>query len=173
MRKSFYNYVSGHEKALILRCLESDSLNEGMVQDLCDIFSDCGVAKLPTFYNIQQVILEAAEKVFIQKPYFPLKSIQTGLGEFWKPVTLSQIDYLWNMTAPTLLNISSNMDFTRFKSRAEERVASYLQRYINSSSPYNLELLLQLCTGCTTADHNENICEPRQLLLEYCLKDML
>ena len=75
---------------------------------------DCGVAKLPTVYNIQQVILEAAKKVFIQKPYFTLKSIQTGLGEFWKPVTLSQIDGLWNMTAPTPLNILSNMDFTGF-----------------------------------------------------------
>ena len=142
LRESFYNYVSGHEKALILRCLESDSLTEGMVQDLCDIFSDCDVAKLPTIYNIQQVILEAAKKVFIQKPYCTLKSIQRGLGEFWKPVTLSQIDYLWNMTAPTPLNILSNMDFTGFKSRAEERVASYLQHYINCSSPHNLELLL-------------------------------
>ena len=48
LRESFYNYISGHEKALKLRCLESDSLTEGMVHDLCDIFSDCGVAKLPT-----------------------------------------------------------------------------------------------------------------------------
>ena len=157
LRESFYNYVIGHEKALILHCLESDLLTEGMVQDLCDIFIDCGVAKLPTVYNIQQVILEAVKKLFIQNPYFTSKSIQTGLGEFWKPVTLSQIDYLWNMTAPTPLNILSNMDFTGFKSRAEERVASYLQRHINSSSPSNLELLLQFCTGFTTVDHNEKI----------------
>ena len=83
-RESFYNYVSGHEKALILRCL-------------------------------------------------------------------------WNMMAPTPLNILSNMDFTDFKSHEEERVASYLQRYINPSSPYNLELLLQFCTGCTSVDHNKKI----------------
>ena len=62
LRELFYIYVSGHEKALILSCLEIDSLTEGMVQDLCDIFSDCGVAKLQTVYNIQQVILEAAKK---------------------------------------------------------------------------------------------------------------
>ena len=91
-------------------------------------------------------MLEAAKNVFIQEPYFTLKSIQTGLGEFWKPVTLTQIDYLWNMMAPTPLNILSNMDFTGFKSHAEERVASYLQCHINSSSPYNL-----------TVDHNEKI----------------
>ena len=66
---------------MTLRCLESDSLTEGMVQDLCDIFSDCGVAKLPTVYNTQQVLLEAAKKVFIQKPYFTLKSIQTEFGD--------------------------------------------------------------------------------------------
>ena len=61
------------------------------------------------------------------------------------------------MTAPTPLNILSNLNFTGFKSRAEERVASYLQRYINSSFLYNLELLLQFSTGCTTVDHNEKI----------------
>ena len=140
-----------------MRWLEGDSLTECMVQDLRDVLSDCGVAKLPTVHNIQQVMLEVAKKVFIQKPYFTLKSLQAGLGEFWKPITLSQIDYLWNMTAPTPLKILSNMDFIGFKSRAEERVASYLQRYINSSSPYNLELLLQFCTGSTTVDHNEKI----------------
>ena len=62
LRKSFYNYVSAHEKTLILRCLENDLLTEGMVQDLRDIFNDCGVAKLATVYNIQRVILEAAKK---------------------------------------------------------------------------------------------------------------
>ena len=86
-----------------------------------------------------------------------LKSIQTGLGEFRKPVTLFQVDCLWNMTAPTLLNILSNMNFTGFKSCAEKRVASYPQRYINSSSPYNLELFLHFRSGCTTVDHNENM----------------
>ena len=61
------------------------------------------------------------------------------------------------MAVPTPHNILSNMDFTGFKSRAEERLAFYLQRYINSSSPWNLELLLQFYTGCTTVDHNEEI----------------
>ena len=61
------------------------------------------------------------------------------------------------MTAPTAVNILSNIDFTGFKNRVEERVAFYLQRYINSSSPHNLELLLQFCTSCTTVDHNAKI----------------
>ena len=69
------------------------------------------------------------------------------------------------MTASAPLNISPNVDFTGFKSRAEERVASYLQRYINSSSPYNLELLLQFCTGYTKVDYNEKI------KLEYVNQD--
>ena len=43
------------------------------------------------------------------------------------------------------------------KTRSEEIVTSYLQRYINSSSLDNIGLLLQFATGCTTIDHNENI----------------
>ena len=147
LRESFYNFVSRHDKVLLLRCLESDTLIEGTMQHLRDIFSDYGAAKLPAVHNIQQVILEAAKKVFIQKAYFTLKSIQKELGEFRKPVTLSQTDYLWSMTAPTPLNILSDMNFTGFKSCTEGRVPSYLQRYNNALSPYNLEFLLQFCTG--------------------------
>ena len=72
-----------------------------MVQDLCNIFSDCGVAKLPTVYNIQQIILAAAKKVIIQKACFTLKSNQTELGEFLKPVTLSEIEYLSSFLSAT------------------------------------------------------------------------
>ena len=54
-------------------CLGSDSLTEGMLKDLCNIFSDCGVAKLSTIYNIQQVILEAAKKGIYPKGMLYIK----------------------------------------------------------------------------------------------------
>ena len=45
------------------------------------------------------MILYAGRKVFIQKSFFVLKNIKIGLGEFWKVVTLTEIDSIWNLEA--------------------------------------------------------------------------
>ena len=81
-------------------CLGSDSLTEFMVKDLCNIFSDwcCKVTKFIIFSKSYQ---RQQKKVFIQKACFTLKSNQTELGEFWKPVTLSQIDYFCSFLSAT------------------------------------------------------------------------
>ena len=103
------------------------------------------------------MILYAGRKVFIQKSFFVLKIIKIGLGEFWKVVTLTEIDTIWNLEAPTPTNVLKNINFSRVKTRSDEFVTSYLQCYMNSSSLDNIELLLQFATGCTTIDHNEKI----------------
>ena len=48
---------------------------------LVGVFADCGVTRLPTRDNIN-VLLEAARKVFIEKPYFAVIKIRKGLGTF-------------------------------------------------------------------------------------------
>ena len=73
MQESFYNYVSGYGNILILGCLESYGAR------LCNIFSDCGVAKWPGVYNIQEVILEAAKKAIYPKAMLSIKMEQNGV----------------------------------------------------------------------------------------------
>ena len=137
--------------------MQSESFDEEIVQGLCDIFSDCGITNLPSPSNIQVMILDAAKSVFIQKPFFVLKNIKIALGEFWKVVTITDIDTIWNLEAPTLTNLLKNIDFSGMKTHSDKIVTSYLQRYINWSSLDNIELLLQFATGCTIIDHNEKI----------------
>ena len=91
LQESFYNYISANEKNVIQQCLQRRSVDDEIVQVLCDTFSDCGITNLPSPSNIQVMILDAGKKVFIQKPFFVLKNIKIGLGEFWK-VTLKEID---------------------------------------------------------------------------------
>ena len=145
------------KKNIIQRCLQSKSFDEETIQGLCDIFSDCGITNLPSPSNIQIMILAAAKRVFIQKPFFVLKNIKMGLGEFWKVVTITEIDTVWSLEAPTPTNVLKNIDFSGMKTRSDEIVTSYLQCHINSSSLDNIELLLQFSTGCTTIGHNEEI----------------
>ena len=74
-------------------------------EGLCDICSDCGIADLPSLNNIQEMILDAGKKVFIQKAFFILKKIKIGLVEFWKVVTVKEIDTVWSLEAPTFTNV--------------------------------------------------------------------
>ena len=71
--------------------MQRRSVDDEIVQVLCDTFSDCGITNLPSPSNIQVMISDAGKKVFIRKPFFVLKNIKIGLGEFWK-VTLKEID---------------------------------------------------------------------------------
>ena len=132
LQESFYNYILPYEKNIIQQCLQRRSFDDEIVQGLCDIFSDCGMTNLPSPSNIQVMILDAGKKVFIQKPFFVLKNIKIGLGEFWKVVTLTEIDTIWNLEAPTPTNVLKNIDFSGVKTRCDEIVTSYLQRYIIS-----------------------------------------
>ena len=102
MQESFYNYVSGYENILILGCLESYGAR------LCNIFSDCGVAKWPGVYNIQEVILEAAKKAIYPKAMLSIK-MDNWFGQFWKPVALSQGDYFCSFLSATLHQLISSI----------------------------------------------------------------
>ena len=157
LQESFYNYISPYEKNKIKQCLQRRSFDDEIAQGLCDIFSDFGMTNLPSPSNIQVMILDAGKKVFIQKSFFVLKNIKIGLGEFWKVVTLVEIDTIWNLKAKTPTNVLKNIDFSGVKTHSDEIMTSYRKRYINSSSLDNIELFLQFATGCITIDHNEKI----------------
>ena len=156
LQESFYNYISANEKNVIQQCLQRRSVDDEIVQGLCDTFSDCGITNLPSPSNIQVMISGAGKKVFIRKPFFVLKNIKIGLGEFWK-VTLKEIDTIWNLEVPTPTNVLKTIVFSGVKTRSDEIVTSHFQRYINSSSLDNIELSLQFATGCTTINRSEKI----------------
>ena len=119
LQESFYNYISPYEKNIIQQCLQKKSFDNEIVQGLCDIFSDCGITNLPSPSNIQAMILDAGKKVFIQKPFFVLKNIKIGLGEFWKVVTVTEIDNIWNLEAPTPTDVLKNINFSGMKTRSD------------------------------------------------------
>ena len=92
LQELFHNYISPCEKNITQQCLQRKNFDDGIVQGLCDIFSDCGITNLPSPSNNQVMILNAGKKAFIQIPFFVLNNIKTGLGQFWKVFILAKID---------------------------------------------------------------------------------
>ena len=88
------------------------SFDDEIVHGLCDIFSKCGITNLPSSSNIQVMILDAGKKVIIHEPFFRLKNIKIRLGEFRNILTVTEIDVMWKLEAPTTTNVLKNIHFS-------------------------------------------------------------
>ena len=93
------------------------------------------------------VIIEAARKVFIEKPYFTVTKIRKGLGTFWSNISAEDIHHLWELYKPTTKNVLEYICFNAIVMPTEEKVSSYLRRYLSGATKETLALLLQFATG--------------------------
>ena len=116
------------------------------------MFIDCNVTIGPTVGNIRQITLTAAKFAFVQKPFFALTKTRKGFGFFWDDFSVAQTDLLWNLCKPTNANCLSYFNFDEATSPAEEKIASFLKRFISSASDEMLSLLLQFSTGATNLE---------------------
>ena len=98
------------------------------------MFINCNVTTVPTVRNIREITLTAAKFVFVQKPFFALTKIRKGLGSFCYEFSVAQIDLLWNLYKPTTANCLSYFNFDEAISPAEEKIASFLKRFISGAS---------------------------------------
>ena len=97
--------------------------------------------------------MAASKYVFIRKPFFILAKIRRGIGSFQNNFTLNDIDLLWEFYKPTTQNCTSYFDLDEAILPAEERVASFLKRFIAGASDEMLQLLLQYATGSANVEY--------------------
>ena len=102
---------------------------------------------MPSQNNIQELVCEAARKVFVQKPYFTVITLRKRLGTFWENLCSQDIDHLWERYKPTNKNILEYIDFDDMILPVEEQITAYLKRYLSAASSDTLALFLQFTTG--------------------------
>ena len=121
------------------------------------MFIDCNVTIVPTIGNLREITLTTAKFVFVQKPFSALTKIRKGLGSFWDEFSAGQIDLLWNLSKPTTANCHNYFNFDEAISSAEEKIASFLKRFISGASEEMLSLLLQFSTGAANLEAGSSI----------------
>ena len=120
-------------------------------QAIWDAFMDCGLYAVPSASNINNLVMQAAKKVFIEKPFYILEKMKTGLGNFWEGTSPEEIDCLYETFCVDSTNIFTCFDFST-DSPIEERLCSYLQRWMRNASKESLSLLLEYCSGSPLVD---------------------
>ena len=154
--ESFYKYLERNEATLFRRFIAQEEMSKAEINVVWDLLSDCTCTAIPSYKNINDLTLQAAKHVFIEKPCFILMNIKLGLGDFWENISTATIDALWNIYTPNVDNVLSYL-LIESSTPMEERTELYMQRYIRSLSSDHLSIFVQFCTGSTTIDPGSQI----------------
>ena len=73
--------------------------------------------------------------------------IRKGLGTFWCNISVEDIHHFWEHYQPTTKKVLEYICFNTIVMPAEEKVSSYLIRYLSGATKETLALLLQFPTG--------------------------
>ena len=121
------------------------------------MFTDCNITQISTVTIIEEISLMAAKHVFVQRPFFVLSKIRKGMGSFWNGFTAVDIDVFWNSHRPTVSNCWNYFKFDEPLLPAEEKVASFIKRFIAGASEEMLSLLLQFATSAANIERESAV----------------
>ena len=118
---------------------------------------DCNFTQIPNITNIEEISLMGAKYVFVQRPFFVLSKIQNGMGSYWNGFTATDTDVLWNSHRPTVSDCLNYFTFDEPVLPAEEKVASFIKRFIAGTSEEMLLLLQQFATGAANIERGSAV----------------
>ena len=119
------------------------------VQGVIDILHEYNVFEKPKQENIRQLCIKAANVALIRRPFLAVKSIITGMGIFWEKVTPGMIDSLYEACIPTASKLISQIQAVE-NSQQDQKITTWLYRYIRSCSKADIMRLVRFITGSTS-----------------------
>ena len=149
------NFVGIRERDILKENLSTWKASDKQL--IWDILIDCDVKAIPNASNINTLVLEAAKTVFVRKPFFLLEKIKIGLGSFWTGICSAEIDSLYESFHVDNETVFNYFDFNTAITPTEERVSSYLQRWLRNATTNLLSLLLEFSTGSAIMSQGEVI----------------
>ena len=139
--ESFHKYLERNEATLFRRFIAQKEMSKAEISVVWDLLSDCSCTAIPSYKNINDLTLQAAKHVFIERPCFILMNIKLNLGDFWENISTATINVLWNIYTPNVDNVLSYL-LIESSTPMEERTELYMQRYISSLSSDQLSIFV-------------------------------
>ena len=150
---SFLEFLQPNEAELVRRC--SRGLIED-VQSISDILFEYSIYTIPNKENVVQLITKAAKIALINTPCYLMQKVVSGMGNFWNKVSSHMISSLYDCTLPTSEKILSNLDANE-SCNQDQKVVTWLHRYIRCCSKEELQMLLRFVTGSPSIQPNMKI----------------
>ena len=141
--KSFMNFITPREATLVKRFAEG---RMSKTQPFIDILSEAKIYEQPTKDNIYNLCIKASKILIIKMPSFSIKEILTGMGTFWNKVDSGMLDSVKSITDPTPDRIVNAMNVIE-ESQTDQKVTTWLHRFIRSSTKNMLFQLVRFVTG--------------------------
>lgn len=134
---------------------EADTLESAMgeatqasfpANEIIDIMASFGATALPSEKNIRKLILDATKSEMICKPYLALLKVTEGMGPFWSTFLANEVKALYTLSSPSSANVIGCLHCLP-RDSDEQRVFTWLCRYINSSDDRILRRFIRFCTA--------------------------
>ena len=146
---SFLNYLPEREEEIIRSFSRSSNNNVQGIVDIQSEYREYRVYSIPTPDNVTSLCVKAARMSLIKIPANAMKCLLRGMGEVWIGTNKNQFDFIYNSGIPTAEAVIENLDVMELNNH-DQKITTWLHRFIRSCTLPDLKLLLRFVTGSAT-----------------------
>ena len=156
---AFLDYLTVYERKRLLRLMSATNLSAEDGDFLVDVADRGGVALTPRIENVRNIIIEVSRAILVNAPMHSMTKMKEGMLEVessnhvWSGITASELHQLYSELLPTTEKIASMLS-ANCADREEERVFSFLRRYVGSLNQVDAVTFLRWITGSETITVN-------------------
>ena len=151
---SFLQLLPDRERQILCKAQEKDGPFPS--DEIVDILSEYNVTSIPTASSLPQIIKQVSRSEMIHKPFFLLKKIRQGMGNFWTDITKGEMEDIYRQTTPNAGNVTGSLDCV-ISDKKEEQVVGWLVRYLKAADSKMLCHFLRFCTASDMVIPNKRI----------------
>lgn len=164
---SFLQLLQERECPILSKAQEKGGLFPSVA--IVDILSEYDVTSIPTASSLPRVIKQVSRLEIIHKPFFLLKKIREGMGNFWIDITKCEMEEIYHQTMSNAANVTESLDCA-ISDRKEGQVAGWLVWYLKATNSKMLCCFLHFCTASDMVLPNKRIAVQFENISEAAMK---
>lgn len=161
------DHVSVYDSLQLKSALEISKsrgvFSEEMAEFLLEFLSGYRVVQTPTPSSLQDILVSLAKTELIAKPSVAINEIKAGmfrgkLHKLWRNFRKAEVDYLYDKMRLTTSKVLQMICVDEMSlSKSQSQVLQFLNQYIKSLSPKELQSFLRYVTGSSLPAVDNNV----------------
>lgn len=153
--EAFVENLSAHESGLLKQAFNCSAQKFSLQfsTELLDILSVFGCREMPCPVTLKRIVLDVAKFEFLLKPATAVAMMHSGLlpkhQEFWSQLSIFDLHDVYVAQTVSPVRVLSMIEEPSCSTPNEERVMTYLRRFVGSMSQDELHAFIRFVTGAS------------------------
>lgn len=148
----FLNLLSNFERDWLERLLKLCRFEADDIDFILELEDRYGMRTLPKPSNLLNIVTQMARTAILEAPLHTMKKLKQGMmsapyKNLWDEISTDEIDNLYVSQAPSAKRVLNLLKTKECLSQDEDKIYSFLKRYIRELNQKECETFLQFCTG--------------------------